>query len=360
MADSTQPDLGQLQHAATWAATFGPGETNLARRNAKAGVVEDYNQALQNAHQQQVMQQIQTGKNAFNFWAKTAEMAQKERMHAADMAVAAPLKQAQLAAAEAAAEAHRVTALHTAASEARAAKQAADVANAQERFDSARHDAWTAFGPGSEQPDMGRYHQAVMEADMATPAAPTAFKAKHVTDAQKFLSEQPKQDDTAGFNQHMAELISRGVKPQSDEWQSGLAVGLSTFPKANPTVVGKYGPSSMPNPETLALKEQAQATREAQIASTATRREESDLNKEIARIEKEAPEWMGTTGIAPDKNGVERFGFADSKKSFEQSPAATPESKAQYQHYQSLLAKRAESSGPKKWQRVDGKLVPVE
>lgn len=270
MSDSTQPDLGQLRHAATWAETFGPGDTNLAQRNRYAGNVEDYNQALQKAHEAEVMKNITTGKNAFNFWKATEQMAQKERMHKADMAVAAPLQQARMAAAEAAAEAHRVTSMHTAAAEARAAKQATDVANAQERFDSARHDAWTAFGPGSATPDMGRYHQAVMEADMATPAAPATFKGKHVAEAQKFFATQPEAQDTAGFEQHMGEIAARGVAPQSDEWNSAVSVGLATFPKVKPTVVSKYSPANMPSPlkaENLQARTlSTQAGTEAKIA----------------------------------------------------------------------------------------------
>lgn len=278
MSDSTQPDLGQLRHAATWAETFGPGDTNFAQRNRYAGNVEDYNQALQKAHEVEVMKNITTGKNAFNFWKATEQMAQKERMHKADMAVAAPLQQARMAAAEAAAEAHRATSLHTAAAEARAAKQATDVVNAQERFDAARHDAWTAFGPGSATPDMGRYHQAVIAADIDTPAAPSTFKGKHVAEAQKFFDTQPKEDDTAGFNNHMAELIARGVKPQSDEWQSGLAVGMSTFPKANPATVGKYGPATMPNLERQQAEiDAAKARTAASLATVATKEAEAAI-----------------------------------------------------------------------------------
>lgn len=503
MADSTQPDLGQLRHAADWASTFGQGDTNLAQRNRYAGNVDDYNAALQKAHEDALMQEISTGKNAFNFWKTAQELDQRAQIHNAQMAAAAPLKQAQTQAALAQVQAHQATALHQANSDARQAQQDLDSTNAKESFDSARHQAWQQFGPGADPSamDMGKYHQAVMDADMATPAAPVAFKAAHVSDALKYFAAQPEAQDTAGFNQHMSELMQRGVTPQSDEWQAGLAVGMANFPKVAPAVVAKYGTTQMASPDKVAhlqastegiqartaatttnsniaqqretrlqnqfdrklsdadttkedtggflsdaaqlhqqfdpgtaeyhdamakliadypsanqkkidpfikmagigdedrqarfqraqsfresvatraahQRDSAQAGRESLGANNLalrTRAEDfresrqpgasnSDPSaKEIARIEKDAPEWMGTTGIMADKNGVERFGFPAgprNKKTFEESPKATPELKAQYQHYQYLVAKRAaaEAGTPvKKYDPESGKLIP--
>jgi len=241
MQDSTQPDLTGIRHAADWAETFGRGETNLAMRAKHAADVDAFNAALQQQHQDELMRQISTGKNALDFWKATQQMRLREQMHAADMAAAAPLHQAQQDAALAAADAHRASALHTSAAEKRTAAELLARTAAQEQFDAARHSAGEQFGYGSPE-----YHKAVMEADAATPAAPAAFKSKHVGEAQKFLEAQPVQDDTAGFNNHMAELISRGVAPQSDEWQAGLAVGMATFPQAHPQTVARYGPAAMP------------------------------------------------------------------------------------------------------------------
>ncbi len=108
LKDSTQPtdlELAGAQHAADWASRFGGGDTNLAQRNKHVDDIVNYNSMVQQQHDQQLAAQIQTGKNAFNFWKATQDLKQKERLHAQDMALKAPLIKAQQDAAIARAEA---------------------------------------------------------------------------------------------------------------------------------------------------------------------------------------------------------------------------------------------------------------
>lgn len=80
----------------------------------------------------------------------------------------------------------------------------------------------------------------IMEAKRAQIAATGATaKLRAMQDARQAT-------DTAEFSSHIAELIERGVKPHSDEWSAGIAVGLSEFPFANPAMVRQYGASLFP------------------------------------------------------------------------------------------------------------------
>lgn len=81
MAGETQPSLQQLRSSADWATTFGPGETNLARRNAKAAQVEDYNVAAKRAAEDAFMRRVQTDKDALAFWKTSKDLEQKAAFH---------------------------------------------------------------------------------------------------------------------------------------------------------------------------------------------------------------------------------------------------------------------------------------
>jgi len=81
LAGETQPSLDQLRSNADWATTFGPGETNLARRNAKAAVVEDYNAAAKTAAESAFRERLATDKNALAYWKSAKDLEQKAQFH---------------------------------------------------------------------------------------------------------------------------------------------------------------------------------------------------------------------------------------------------------------------------------------
>lgn len=88
-----------------------------------------------------------------------------------------------------------------------------------------------------------------------------------------------------------------------------------------------------------ALKQHTQNFREQQAQVTALAKDKAALTKEIESLEKKRPVWRNTTGIFKDKKGVERFGKAELPT--EESPVATPEAKAEYNHFQALILQRA-------------------
>lgn len=107
-----------------------------------------------------------------------------------------------------------------------------------------------------QQADM---HMAVQQAQLAATSA---------TERRKAAEAMAMANDTASFNQHVSDMITSGVKPQSPEWQAGLADGLAQFSHANPVDVTRFGAQLFPGqkltPEeyiakAVALKTQATA-----------------------------------------------------------------------------------------------------
>lgn len=89
MPGETQPTLKQLRSNADWASTFGPGETNLARRNAKAAAVEDYSAAAKDAAEGAFMERVASDKDALAYWKAAKGLEQKAQFHKEQMQNAA-------------------------------------------------------------------------------------------------------------------------------------------------------------------------------------------------------------------------------------------------------------------------------
>jgi hypothetical protein len=200
-----ETDLGQLRHQADWASTFGPGTTNLARRRGYRDDVMDFNAELQKRHEQELMKDISTGKNAFNFWKATQDMALKEELHAQDMKFKAPLVQAQINAARTKAILDNQKLLNGA----RKAEHDARVAIAEEtdkaKFTELQSAAMDQFGYGTPE-----YNKAILKAHAETPGAPWAgFKGPHVTGSMKMLDPALIEKNEAEIQKHVAETIKQ-------------------------------------------------------------------------------------------------------------------------------------------------------
>lgn len=103
------------------------------------------------------------------------------------------------------------------------------------------------------------------DAHMAVSAA--QLKATGATERRKAAEALAQANDTASFNQHVSDMITAGVKPQTPGWQAALATGLAQYPHANPVDVSKYGAQLFPGQKmtpdeyiakAVALKTQAQ------------------------------------------------------------------------------------------------------
>lgn len=70
--------------------------------------------------------------------------------------------------------------------------------------------------------------------------------ATGATERRKAAEAMAQATDTAGLNQHVADMIASGIKPQSPEWQAGLANGMVQFSHAHPTDISKFGASLFP------------------------------------------------------------------------------------------------------------------
>lgn len=87
------------------------------------------------------------------------------------------------------------------------------------------------------QEEQHQMHMAVSAAQLAATGA---------TERRKAAEALAQANDTTAFNQHVSDLITSGVKPQTPEWQAGIADGLAQFSHANPVDVSKYGAQLFP------------------------------------------------------------------------------------------------------------------
>lgn len=109
--------------------------------------------------------------------------------------------------------------------------------------------------------------KALREAEWAKQINPLKLqheKVKLDRDASDFALDSVQQtklnEDTQGFNSHMAELYARGASP--DEVKAGFGVGLVTFPYADPKRLQQVGANLFrkPNGEPMTLDEISEAS----------------------------------------------------------------------------------------------------
>lgn len=179
--------IGQLEHSAQWASTFGGGDTNIALRARHNADISDYANALAAQRQTAQAQALQHDKAAQDLYFGMARMnlqeqeAQQRMQHAAELH---PLKvQAQQAniQADLARERASVSSALVQAAKTKAVAEAQATADSDTlQFVNGEAQLAKQFGRNSDA-----YHQGLLDLHVATPAGDQQFKAPYVSSAIK-------------------------------------------------------------------------------------------------------------------------------------------------------------------------------
>lgn len=87
------------------------------------------------------------------------------------------------------------------------------------------------------QEQQAEMHMAVQQAQLAATGA---------TERRKAAEALAQANDTAGLNQSVADMLTNGVKPQTPEWNLGLANAMAKYSTADPAHISKLGSSMFP------------------------------------------------------------------------------------------------------------------
>lgn len=178
MANVIQLPPEALQGDSDWASKFVGGTTNAALRSKHDQDQSQYAQALQQQQQDHMDNLIATDKNAFAIHKGQQELDMQREKHQAEMAAAAQKLQSD-------AELHPLR---------------------------------------------------IQEMQARTDAAISAEKSRVQSDLLKARAAKQKEDDTAGFAEHMTQAMDSGARAGSKDFQDYALKGIVSFPNADPAM----------------------------------------------------------------------------------------------------------------------------
>lgn len=227
---SVSPEMiGQLEHSASWAETFGGSDTNIAQRQRHNQDITDYATALAQQRAEHQAALLQSDKHAQDLYFRTQQMnlqaneAAQRMQHAAELQpIKIQAQQAQIAA-DLAREKATVQSSLVQAAKAKSQAEQQDTADSDTlKFVNGESELAQRFGRNSQA-----YHNGLLDLHVATPAADQQFKTPYVAAA---ISATSKQDPIAtGFRGTPEEARSR-YGPNATLHETSKGVWTVTLP----------------------------------------------------------------------------------------------------------------------------------
>lgn len=295
--------MGQLEHAAEWAQTFGGSDTNLALRARHNADINAYAQGLQSQREAAQANLIQTNRTAQNLYLGSQRLDMQEQVAQANMAHAdamAPLNQAAKIAQTNAANAR-------------------EAATTQSSLLQAQHDQIASNDTLGFAQSLQNIH----------PNAPE-FKNATVQGILKYPN--------ASKELQSAMLKSAGIELSPDDIAQQYKDIQAKMPGAK-IAVGPKGiiSATMPAPPSSILSP-AQNRQALSDQMKDDRLRDSEIERQLGDITTANPILSKTTGPFIDANGKQRWGSVDQTE--ENSAVATPQQLAAYDQVKALLAER--------------------